>query len=220
MYYEFLAHDRESVKEIAESLGIHMDWEQYTPLISYFPAVIYGEGGPEHDLIAFSYRDVLHTGSMTAEIPWIDELSETNPYTYNIAMNVETARKKGLHEGDIIWVENIEDLVFRYWDQIKLGFKLLIKEKITNKNAKTYAIVNRIERFAGLVQNFIEVKNKTNYFEDQLGYTVQFYGQPKIPKNIFDLAYKYREHPVGIKEYVSPFKNNKKKKHKGMVIKL
>lgn len=81
-----------------------------------------------------------------------------------------------------IWVENIEDLVFRYWDQIKLGFKLLVKEKLTKKNAKTFAIVNRVERFAGKVEDFVVTRNKNAYFEDQLGYAVQFYGQPKVIK--------------------------------------
>jgi len=81
-----------------------------------------------------------------------------------------------------LWVETIEDIVFRYWDQIKLGFRLLLKERLTKKQAKTYAIVNRIERYAGIVQNFVETRNKTDYFEEQLGYAVQFYGQPKVPK--------------------------------------
>ncbi|MBN1596089.1 hypothetical protein JW933_09210 [candidate division FCPU426 bacterium] len=82
-----------------------------------------------------------------------------------------------------LWVETIEDIVFRYWDQIKLGFKTLIKEKMTKKQSKTYAIVNRIERYAGVVQNFVSTRNKVDYFEDQLGYAIQFYGQPKVHKH-------------------------------------
>ncbi len=110
IYFEFLVHDKEPIKEMAEALGIHMNWDYYTPLLSYFPSVIYEEGGPEHDLVAFSYRDTLHAGTMTAELPWINELSEANPYTYNIAMNMETAKKKGLHEGDIICAENTKGM--------------------------------------------------------------------------------------------------------------
>lgn len=82
-----------------------------------------------------------------------------------------------------LWVETIEDLVFRYWDQIKLGFHLLIKEKLTKREAKTYAIVNRIERFAGNVRHFLELGNRNKYLENQLGYAIQFYGQPKVAKN-------------------------------------
>jgi anaerobic selenocysteine-containing dehydrogenase len=39
------------------------------------------------------------------ETPWINELSHMNPYTYNITMNLDTAQKKGLKDGDIIEIE-------------------------------------------------------------------------------------------------------------------
>ncbi len=81
-----------------------------------------------------------------------------------------------------LWVENIEDVVFRYWDQIKLAFRLMLKEQLTSRQAKTFAIVNRIERFAGKVHDFLATRSKNEYFENQLGYAVHFYGQPKIPK--------------------------------------
>lgn len=79
-----------------------------------------------------------------------------------------------------IWVETIEDLAFRYWDQIKLAFSLLLKEKVTRKDAKTFAVVNRVDRFAGLVQDFLATSSRNQYFENQLGYAVHFYGQPKV----------------------------------------
>jgi hypothetical protein len=79
-----------------------------------------------------------------------------------------------------LWVETIEDVVFRYWDQIKLAFGHLMKEKITTYDARTYAIVNRVERFAGKVQDFMRTRSKNTFFENQLGYVVHFYGQPKV----------------------------------------
>lgn len=82
-----------------------------------------------------------------------------------------------------VWVESLEDIVFRYWDQLKLAFKILIKEDLTKKNAKTFAIVNRIERFAGVVKDFLEHKNKDAFYEQKIGYAVQFYGQPVMEKN-------------------------------------
>ena len=36
-----------------------------------------------------------------AENPWLDEITATNPYTYNVMMNIETAKKTGVKEGDI-----------------------------------------------------------------------------------------------------------------------
>jgi molybdopterin-containing oxidoreductase family molybdopterin binding subunit len=39
------------------------------------------------------------------EQPWLDEASQMNPYTYNITMNIDTAKKKGVNDGDTIEVE-------------------------------------------------------------------------------------------------------------------
>ncbi|MFH1125351.1 MAG: molybdopterin-dependent oxidoreductase [Pseudomonadota bacterium] len=112
LYFEFLEVDRARIPAIAEKLGIHAEWEQYSPLITYFPSVIYTEVNEdsEYDLIAFSYRDILHTGSNSYENPLIDEMSRYNPFTYNIVMNVETARKKGIKDGDLVCVENVKGL--------------------------------------------------------------------------------------------------------------
>lgn len=108
MYFETVAKNKPEVKEICEKIGIHFNWDYYTPLISYFPSVIYTElpEGSEFDLLGVSYRDPLHTHRFFAENPFIDEMSAGNPYTYNIVMNEDTARKKGIEEGDIICVES------------------------------------------------------------------------------------------------------------------
>ncbi len=46
------------------------------------------------------------TYRFTAHNPYINEAASLNPYTYNIAMNAETAKKKGIKEGDTICLEN------------------------------------------------------------------------------------------------------------------
>jgi len=102
-------HDLElhgpKIKELAEGAGVHAQWEQYTGLVSWFPPVTHKVSG-EYDLYCYSYRDTLHSGGQTMENPWLDEASRMNPYTYNIVINSETAKEKGLKEGDIIWVES------------------------------------------------------------------------------------------------------------------
>jgi len=108
VYYEINLRDKEEVRKRAEKIGMHMEWEQYTPLLSYFQAVMYKDVPPdsEYDLVAVSPRDVLHTHRFSAENPWLNEMSENNPYTYNIVMNAETAKDKGIDEGDIVSLEN------------------------------------------------------------------------------------------------------------------
>jgi molybdopterin-containing oxidoreductase family molybdopterin binding subunit len=108
IYYEINEQDKKPVSEKAEKIGIHMEWDQYTALLSYFPAAFYTDvaSDSEYDLVGVSTRDVLHTHRFSAENPWVDELSQANPYTYNIVMNEETGKKKGIVDGDIVCLEN------------------------------------------------------------------------------------------------------------------
>jgi hypothetical protein len=81
-----------------------------------------------------------------------------------------------------LWVETIEDVALRYFDQIKLAFRILIKENLTKTSAKTYAIVNRIDRFAGAVRDFLNTSKREQYFDKKLGLAVHFYGKTSVAK--------------------------------------
>jgi len=109
IYLEYLLDMGAKLKEINEETGLDLDLSQYTPLISWFPCTIHSTDKPEYDLICYSYRDVLHTASSTMEQPWLDEASRMNPYTYTITMNVDTAKDKGIRDGDDIEVETYYD---------------------------------------------------------------------------------------------------------------
>ena len=106
IYNEWLISQGKKTREICEPRGVSVDYEHFTPLLTYFPTVTNQVIGAQNDLIAFSYRDILHTGTATGGDPWITEASNMNPFTYKITMNVKTAKSKGLKEGDIICVEN------------------------------------------------------------------------------------------------------------------
>ena len=105
IYLEYMVDQGEQTKELAEGVGIHLNWDQYTPLVDWFPCPPH-EADPKYDLYCFSYRDILHTGSSNIGNPLIDEVSHMNPYTYNIVINTDTARRKGLKDGDIIEIES------------------------------------------------------------------------------------------------------------------
>jgi len=107
VYLEFMADVKEKMQKITESIGLDVDYTQYSPLINWAPCSIHKVDNPEYDLYCFSYRDVLHTGSATMEQPWIDEASRMNPYTYSICMNEDTAKQRGLKDGDNITVETV-----------------------------------------------------------------------------------------------------------------
>ncbi|MBI4296621.1 MAG: molybdopterin-binding protein, partial [Chloroflexi bacterium] len=106
IYLEYMVEIKDKVQKTMKEAGIDYDFTQYTPFISWTPSWIHGDNA-EHDLYCYSYRDVLHTGSFTMEQPWLDEASRMNPYTYNITMNADTAKKKGLKDWDLVEVESV-----------------------------------------------------------------------------------------------------------------
>jgi hypothetical protein len=64
--------------------------------------------------------------------------------------------KGWIYERDAkIWVEQVQDLVFRYWDQAKVGFKHLVDEKLLSSSSRTIAVVDRHDQPAGTVADFL-----------------------------------------------------------------
>jgi anaerobic selenocysteine-containing dehydrogenase len=106
IYLQHIAELRPQIIKNAKASDVEFEWAQFTPLISYFTPQVAKEEDAEHDLYSFSYRDILHNGTYTMEMPWLDEVSKMNPYTYNITMNADTAKKKGLKDGDLICLES------------------------------------------------------------------------------------------------------------------
>ena len=80
VYLEFMVDYKERVKTIGEQIGLHLNWDQYTPFISWFPCAPHLVKEKEYDLYCFAYRDIVHTASATMETPWLDEVSAMNPY--------------------------------------------------------------------------------------------------------------------------------------------
>ena len=107
IYMEFMVDMKAKLTKIAGQIDIQADWDQYTPLISWFPCAPHKVKAPQYDLYCFSYRDTLHTASASMEQPWLDEASKMNPYTYNISMSSDMAKQKGLKDGDLIEVQSI-----------------------------------------------------------------------------------------------------------------
>jgi molybdopterin-containing oxidoreductase family molybdopterin binding subunit len=106
IYQEWLVDQGDKVKAICQPKGFELDWKQYIPRISYFPAVAHMEENSEYDLFAFGYRDILHASSTTQEIPWLYEVSEMNPFTFTVVMNTRTADEKGIKDRDTVYLEN------------------------------------------------------------------------------------------------------------------
>jgi anaerobic selenocysteine-containing dehydrogenase len=58
------------------------------------------------DLQAVSYEVPWHTASHTRENPWLNEVSQSEPYSHFICLNPRTAAARNIVDGDAIWVES------------------------------------------------------------------------------------------------------------------
>ncbi|MBI4321082.1 MAG: molybdopterin-dependent oxidoreductase, partial [Chloroflexi bacterium] len=103
VYLEYMKQAGEDVRAAAERADIAWDTSGYLPMLEWRPCV--AETSKEHDLFAVSYKLQFHSHSYTTENPWLNELGEHHPSAYKILMNGETARRKGIRDGDSIWLE-------------------------------------------------------------------------------------------------------------------
>ncbi len=106
IYWEFLVEVNRKAKAIANPRGLHWDDAWYDPLPRWLPCPSHEVSDPSFDLWGFYYRDTLHTNSYTNENPWLDEAARLDPYSYAIAVNTATGRRKGLRDGQLVWLES------------------------------------------------------------------------------------------------------------------
>lgn len=107
VYFEFFPRGAEKAKAVAAKFGMPdiIDWSRFTALPDWYPCPAHSTGG-EFDLFAFYWRAPMHTNSMTMQNPWLDEIAACDPIAYTVQMHAGTARKKGLGDGDLVWIEN------------------------------------------------------------------------------------------------------------------
>lgn len=106
IYFEHMIAAGEDVKKVADQIGLTAwDVSPYTPLLSFHCCEALMPDG-EFDLLIVNFKLPFHTFSVSAENPWIDELSRANPYAYTVMMNSRTAAAKGLRDGERVQIES------------------------------------------------------------------------------------------------------------------
>ncbi len=104
VYFELFKKVGEQVRTVTEENGINgFDTSSFQPLPDWKPCPSHEEKNNDYDLYAIYFRVPIQTFSATYNNPWLDEASRIDPYVYNIAINTDTARRKGIKEGD--WIE-------------------------------------------------------------------------------------------------------------------
>lgn len=106
IYFEHLLGARDEVKAVADEIGLDAwDVAPYAPLLSFHACEALAPDG-DYDLLIVNFKLPFHTFSVSAENPWIDEISRANPYAYNVMMNSRTAAAKGLRDGDRVRIDS------------------------------------------------------------------------------------------------------------------
>ncbi|MBS7649099.1 molybdopterin-dependent oxidoreductase, partial [Candidatus Bathyarchaeota archaeon] len=107
IYFEYWKRAGEEVKKMVNELGIADIWdtEDYVTLPEWKPCPSY-EPVKDYDLLVVNYKLPYHTHSFTLNNPWLKEVASRHRECYGVLINTETAKKKGIEDGDEVIVES------------------------------------------------------------------------------------------------------------------
>ncbi len=107
VYFEWFKSLGQKVKAMAEKLEIDLDTSAFQPLPEWRPCRSHRENPSGTSLYAIYYKFPMQTFSGTYDNPWLDEVCQIDRFAYGVAINAETARQKGIQEGDWIDIESL-----------------------------------------------------------------------------------------------------------------
>ncbi|MBI4493786.1 MAG: molybdopterin-dependent oxidoreductase [Chloroflexi bacterium] len=108
LYLEHFIDAGEAVKAFTEERDIPWDTSDYLPLVEWKPCYREGELPPEYDLWVVNQKLPFMTYTFTGENAWLVELAGRNTKVFTVGINAETARRKGIREGDRIVLETAD----------------------------------------------------------------------------------------------------------------
>ncbi len=107
IYFEWILGVGDKVKSILQKLDIReINTEDYDPLPNWKPCKALEAKNEEYPLQAFYYRVAALGFGWTMQNTWLSEIAERDPVSLKATLNVKTADRLGLHEGDPIWIES------------------------------------------------------------------------------------------------------------------
>lgn len=107
IYFEYFKTVGEQIEEIKKEQGIpDFDTADFQPVPDWKPCASHEEKRAGYDLYGVYYRVPVQTFTFTYNNPWLAEASEMDTQIYNIAINTETAKKRGIKAGDWVVVES------------------------------------------------------------------------------------------------------------------
>ncbi|MBI2854171.1 MAG: molybdopterin-dependent oxidoreductase [Chloroflexi bacterium] len=109
MYCEHFVQGTEEVKKTIEERHITWwDMSDYAALPSWRPSPAYARRlSTEYNLFCINYTDPLTFKTITPENAWLNEVAERHFRLHRIEVSAEAAKKRGIKDGDLIWVESV-----------------------------------------------------------------------------------------------------------------
>ncbi len=106
IYLEHFPRKGEELEEVIQGMGLDWDFSDYRPLPEFMPCGVQElRKKGEYDLVGVHYKLAFIYGHFANQNPWINEVCERTPYTYPVLINEDVGKKKGLKDGDAIWIE-------------------------------------------------------------------------------------------------------------------
>ena len=106
VYFENMLRAKKSVARVAAQMGREWDTSDYRAVPDWKPCPAYENGAAPYDLYVVNFKIPFHSLSFTTQNPWLNDLAEHHPYAYKIWINAETAARKGIRDGEEIWLES------------------------------------------------------------------------------------------------------------------
>ncbi|MBI4318787.1 MAG: molybdopterin-dependent oxidoreductase [Chloroflexi bacterium] len=106
IYLEHFPQKGEELKRATEEMGLEWDLSDYKALPEWMPCDAFdARGKGDHDFVAVHYKLPYLYGAFGNENPWLNEICERTPYTYPVLINEDAGKRKGIRDGDEIWLE-------------------------------------------------------------------------------------------------------------------
>ncbi|MFQ5851396.1 MAG: molybdopterin-dependent oxidoreductase [Candidatus Binatia bacterium] len=105
IYFEHFLEARPQVEALTKEAGLDWDLSGYQAMPFWKPCPASSQRERGYDLLAVNFKFGFHSFSTTQRNPWLDELTSHHPWGYNLIMNAETARQKGIGDRDTVIVE-------------------------------------------------------------------------------------------------------------------
>lgn len=106
LYLEYLKKAGEEVEKVTKEANIDWDTSDYQPLPDWKPCPEYEKKSNDYDLFPVNFKLPFHGLSVTTVNSWLNEVCEHHPFAFKLLINTETARKKNIRSGQIVWVES------------------------------------------------------------------------------------------------------------------